>query len=352
MSEKYISFKERLLACPYVGKSVEAGDFFWGDGVTLHSTFAMKRHLGFVGAAGAGKNRKRRCFYVLQVISEKLVLACTTTTRNSHVWNSMPVYHHKYFLPVGNTSSAPNRSAITVTNDWEGVFEHGKSLLFLEDIEVIQTKYLLSYICSATTPEIQRIRWEARAFAAGIWWGMYLSPVIRPGSKMWPLGRLVWMEDDDFVRMRLDSEGLIILPEANTAWMRHSSNISVEEYSYSEKLDTADTSREPATKKCELSSPNAIYTAAPWESIVGPPKFITWQHPRQITSLTPRTSLDAGPSTTPYYPSFDTGYESIASLISWRSPTLPISKGAPRRIDMPWRRCDQNSDASTSSSSE
>ncbi|KAL7268758.1 hypothetical protein RUND412_008603 [Rhizina undulata] len=85
--KKSPSFQERILASLFIGKSVEVGDLFWGAGATLHSNDEIKKHLGF--GNNTGKNRKRRCFYISLVINESLVLACTTTTRNSKVWEGI-----------------------------------------------------------------------------------------------------------------------------------------------------------------------------------------------------------------------------------------------------------------------
>ncbi|KAL7270679.1 hypothetical protein RUND412_006609 [Rhizina undulata] len=209
---------------PCADKRAEVGDFYWGSGVNLHTTRKQKDHLG-AGMMSENRNRKCRCFYILQIISEDLVLACTTTTRNSRTWEGMPVSYHKYFLPVSRAPSVRERDSIAVYNDWNSAFRPGKSLLYLEGIEVIQTQKLSGYICSVPPREIDRIKNEARVYAPGIYWGKYLSPVNCPGDVNRRRGRVYWTRDREFVRLCLDEHGLIILPEANMAHIRHSSKL-------------------------------------------------------------------------------------------------------------------------------
>ncbi|KAL7271631.1 hypothetical protein RUND412_005594 [Rhizina undulata] len=332
-----------MLTSQFIGKPVEVGDFFWGNGMTLHSNNQMKRHLGFEN--GKAKNRKRRCFYILQIISETLVLTCTTTIRNSHGWKDMPEEYYRYFLPVDQTPEVRGRRAITVNNDWDGAFKHGKSLLFLENIEVMHSKSMCSYICSAAPRDVQRIQWETRAFALQIWWGKHLSPKMSPGCRRGTPGQLTWQEDRDFVRLSLDSKGLIILPEANTGRIRHSSNVRIERYYTQEApLALGDTTTDPAAENGEF--PLIIHTTTHKISVSGPPKTMMMQRPSQVNVLTPRTQAAAGLSTPPPSPGSDSGYDS--NIASQRSGSHSMSRQTPRRLNSPWHRSDPNPVASPS----
>ncbi|KAL7269868.1 hypothetical protein RUND412_007444 [Rhizina undulata] len=289
MSEKRISFKKRIQASPFIGKPIEVGDFFWGDGVTLHSNNQMKRHLGFEN--GKAKNRKRRCFYSLQIISETLVLACTTTTRNSSVWKDMPEEFYKYFLPIHQTAEVRGRRAITVYNDWEGAFNPGKSLLYLEYIKVIPRKYLY------------------RAF----------------------------------IRLSLDLKGFIILPEANASRIRHSSKFQIGKFTHESKLALADTPPAPATKNYHEATPTK--TTAEEKPISGPPQTMTSQRPRKINVLTPGSGAATSPSSPPNSPTSNSGYES--NVVFWRSGSRSMSRQAPRSaLESSWRRRNLNATAS------
>ncbi|KAL7276595.1 hypothetical protein RUND412_000398 [Rhizina undulata] len=218
------TFKERVAISPFFGKAVQEGDFFWGEGVSLHTTALMREHLG--SGKTDNKNRKRRCFYVLQIIGKDLVLACTTTTRNSLTWDDMPEKYHRYFLPVGQAPAVLGRRPISVHNDWERAFELGKSLLFLEDIEVVPKAKLSAYICSAFPDEIERIKHESRSFMGQIWWGKYLSATMPSGWRKWDRGQFIWEESQEFLQLETDSKGLIIIPEINAAKIRHSSRLA------------------------------------------------------------------------------------------------------------------------------
>ncbi|KAL7274679.1 hypothetical protein RUND412_002400 [Rhizina undulata] len=138
----------------------------------------------------------------------------------------MPVSYHEYFLPVSRAPSALEPDSVAVYNDWNCAFKPGKSLLCLEDIEVIPTEKLSGYICSVPPREINRIKNEARVYAPLIYWGKYLSPMNRPGDVKRKRGRVYWTRDREFVRLCLDDDGLIIMPEANIAHIRHSSKLS------------------------------------------------------------------------------------------------------------------------------
>ncbi|KAL7276618.1 hypothetical protein RUND412_000384 [Rhizina undulata] len=342
-AKNHPSFKERIRASPFIGKSVEVGDFFWGDGVTLHSNGTMKQHLGFEN--NKNKNRKRRCFYILQIISESLV---TTTTRNSNGWNDMPEEYFKYFLPIDQTPEVRGRRAIPVCNDWEGAFKPGKSLLYLEDIEVIHSKFLCAYICSAVPREIRRIQWEARTFDSLIWWGNHLSPTMIPGSRERTLGQFSWNENRNFMRLSLDSKGLIILPESKRSRIRHSCKSRVERHSYEPKPAKVDTpiASDPVAKNLEATSP---HTTTPEQSISnGLPRTMISKRPSPINVLAPGTQIN--PSHPPPSPHSDSGYES--SLAVQKSGIHSMSRQVSRRIDSPWRRGKSNSAASSSSSED
>ncbi|KAL7271629.1 hypothetical protein RUND412_005592 [Rhizina undulata] len=267
-----------------------------------------------------------------------------TTTRNSYVWNDMPEEYYRYFLPIDQTPEARGRRAIAVKNDWEGAFKPGKSLLFLEDIEVIHSRFLCSYICSAGPRDIQRLQWEAWAFAPQIWWGKHLSPTMRPGSNRETHGQLTWPEDRDFVRLSLDPEGLIILPEANTGRIRHLSSVPIERYHTQETpLAIGDTTSDPATKNDEAPP---IHTTTHEKSISSPPRTMMSQRPSYINVLTPGTQI-VGSSAPLTSPGSDNGYESSAAFQT--SGYHSMSRHITRRLDSPWRRCDPNPAASPSS---
>ncbi|KAL7274680.1 hypothetical protein RUND412_002401 [Rhizina undulata] len=238
------SFKERIQASPFIGKSVEVGDFFWGDGVTLHSNSTMKQHLGFEN--NKNKNRKRRCFYILQIINESLVLACTTTTRNSNGWNEMPEENFKYFLPIDQTPEVRDRRAITVCNDWEGAFKPGKSLLYLEDIEAL-----------GEDPWAVYVKQESQFYEA--------------------LVRYV---------LHFDSKGLIILPEAKRPGIRHSCKFRIERHTYEPKPAKVDApiASIPVAEKLEATSPHTI---TPEQSCSnGLPRTMISKRPSPINELT------------------------------------------------------------------
>ncbi|KAL7270676.1 hypothetical protein RUND412_006606, partial [Rhizina undulata] len=268
----------------------------------------MKKHLGFKN--NKGKNRKRRCFSILQIISESLILACTTTTRNSKVWEGIAEEDYKYFLPVDQTPEIGGRRAITVQNDWEGL----------------------------SSPEIEHIQSEARAFAFKICWGNHLPPKMSPGSRESAMGQLAWNEDQEFIRLSL---------EANVARIRHSSK-------FRKARQTGETNRAISTpiasdrtaENCEATSTNTI-TAE--KSMSGPPRNIPSQRPSQINVLTPGPQTKA--SSPPPSPHSDSGYESSAA-VQQSGNGHSMSRSVLRRFDSPWRRSESNSAANSSSSDD
>ncbi|KAL7271514.1 hypothetical protein RUND412_005725 [Rhizina undulata] len=197
---------------------VQVGEFYWGGGINLHTSQKQRMHLG--ASQTPKKNRKSRCFYVLQVLSDEFILACSTTTRNSKTWDKLDEAFHKFFLPVHLAPEKPGRVAIKVLGDEEQVFQE-KSLLFIEAIEVVRVCKLRNRICTVAPDEIVRIRDEARQFVDSIYWGEVLSPL------MWLYrweelpNRYTDVDNEEFVDFIRDEDGLLIL-DANIKDLRFS----------------------------------------------------------------------------------------------------------------------------------
>ncbi|KAL7268757.1 hypothetical protein RUND412_008602 [Rhizina undulata] len=101
-----------------------------------------------------------------------------------------------------------------------------------------------------------------------------------------------------------------------------------------------------AAENCETASTNTI-TAE--KSMSGPPRNMPSQRPSQINVLTPgpqtKTSLP------PPSPHSDSGYES-SPAVQKSGKGHSMSRNVPWRFDSPWRRCESNSAACSSSNDD
>ncbi|KAL7272530.1 hypothetical protein RUND412_004651 [Rhizina undulata] len=169
-----------------------------------------------------------------------------------------------------------------------------------------------------------------------------------PGSRERTLGKFTWNENRDFMRLSLDSKGLIILPEAKRSRIRHSCKFRIERHTYEPKPAKVYTpiASDPFAENLEATYP---HTTTPEQSISnGLPRTMSSKRPSPINELAPETQMNL--STPPPSPHSDSGYES--SLAVQKSGSHSMSRQVPRRIDSPWRRGESNSAASSSSSED